>query len=101
MKKITGNRGGYLTARYDENGKPYEFLVMDTEDINSATNVIRLNQEGIGFSQNGYNGPFGVAITIDGHIVADFIDTGILNAGMIQAGFNGIAKGVNITADGP
>ena len=99
-EKITGNRGGYLTARYDENGKPYEFLVMDTEDINSATNVIRLNQEGIGFSQNGYNGPFGVAITIDGHIVADFIDTGILNAGMIQAGFNGIAQGVSMTEDG-
>ena len=98
--KITGNRGGYLTARYDENGKPYEFLVMDTEDINSATNVIRLNQEGIGFSQNGYNGPFGVAITIDGHIVADFIDTGILNAGMIQAGFNGIAEGVSMEASG-
>ncbi|CZR02198.1 Hypothetical protein Tcol_2014 [Trichococcus collinsii] len=99
-EKITGNRGGYLTARYDENGKPYEFLVMDTEDINSATNVIRLNQEGIGFSQNGYNGPFGVAITIDGHIVADFIDTGILNAGMIQAGFNGIAQGVSMTPNG-
>ncbi|WP_373779895.1 tail fiber domain-containing protein, partial [Jeotgalibaca porci] len=99
-EKITGNRGGYLTARYDENGKPYEFLVMDTEDINSATNVIRLNQEGIGFSQNGYNGPFGVAITIDGHIVADFIDTGILNAGIIQAGFNGISQGVSMTADG-
>lgn len=99
-EKITGNRGGYLTARYDENGKPYEFLVMDTEDINSATNVIRLNQEGIGFSQNGYNGPFGVAITIDGHIVADFIDTGILNAGMIRSGFNGIAQGVSMTEDG-
>lgn len=99
-EKITGNRGGYLTARYDENGKPYEFLVMDTEDINSATNVIRLNQEGIGFSQNGYNGPFGVAITIDGHIVADFIDTGILNAGIIQAGFNGIAEGVSMHASG-
>lgn len=99
-EKITGNRGGYLTARYDENGKPYEFLVMDTEDINSATNVIRLNQEGIGFSQNGYNGPFGVAITIDGHIVADFIDTGIMNAGIIQAGFNGIAEGVSMHASG-
>ena len=98
--KITGNKGGYLTARYDENGKPYEFLVMDTEDINSATNVIRLNQEGIGFSQNGYNGPFGVAITIDGHIVADFIDTGILNAGMIQAGFNGISEGVTMDSGG-
>ena len=99
-EKITGNRGGYLTARYDENGKPYEFLVMDTEDINSATNVIRLNQEGIGFSQNGYNGPFGVAITIDGHIVADFIDVGVLNAELIKLGWNNINTQVGIDASG-
>ena len=74
-------------------------LVMDTEDINSATNVIRLNQQGIGFSQNGYNGPFGVAITIDGQIVADYITAGTLSADLIQSGFNGIATGVSISKD--
>ena len=101
--KITGNQGGYIIQRFDEDGKPYEFLVMDTEDINSATNVIRLNQQGIGFSQNGYNGPFGVAITIDGQIVADYITAGTLSAELIQAGFNRIStgeNGVQITPNG-
>ena len=79
QEKITGNKGGYIIQRFDEDGKPYEFLVMDTEDINSATNVIRLNQQGIGFSQSGYNGPFGVAITIDGQISADYVTTGAMS----------------------
>ncbi len=100
QEKITGNQGGFIIQRMNEDGKPYEFLVMDTEDINSATNVIRLNQQGIGFSQNGYNGPFGVAITIDGQIVADYITAGTLSADLIQSGFNGIAPGVSMTKDG-
>ncbi len=100
QEKITGNQGGFIIKRMNEDGKPYEFLVMDTEDINSATNVIRLNQQGIGFSQNGYNGPFGVAITIDGQIVADYITAGTLSADLIQSGFNGIAPGVSMTKDG-
>lgn len=100
QEKITGNQGGFIIQRMNEDGKPYEFLVMDTEDMNSATNVIRLNQQGIGFSQNGYNGPFGVAITIDGQIVADYITAGTLSADLIQSGFNGIAPGVSMTKDG-
>lgn len=100
QEKITGNQGGFIIQRMNEDGKPYEFLVMDTEDINSATNVIRLNQQGIGFSQNGYNGPFGVAITIDGQIVADYITAGTLSAELIQSGFNDIAFGTSITQEG-
>lgn len=97
---ITGNLGGYRIDRYNAEGLPYETLWMDTPDINTAVNVIRINQQGIGFSQSGYNGPFKAAITIDGHIVADFIDVGLLKAEMIQAGFNGISQGVSMTADG-
>jgi hypothetical protein len=48
--------------------------------------VIRINQNGIGFSTTGYNGPFTTAWTIDGHFVADFIDTGDLNASVIKSG---------------
>ena len=83
---ITGNLGGYRIDRYNAEGLPYETLWMDTPDINTAVNVIRINQQGIGFSQSGYNGPFGVAITIDGHIVADFIDAGTLSADLVRTG---------------
>ena len=83
---ITGNQGGYRVDRLNADGKPYETLYMDTDDINIATNVIRINKNGIGFSNSGYNGEYKTAMTIDGSIVADFITTGTLDANLIKAG---------------
>ena len=90
-KLITGGLGGNVVINYNADGKPNEILVMDTEDIGSAVNVIRANQNGIGFSQNGYNGPFNSAWTIDGtldmaqinvaNLVADLIKGGTLKLG--------------------
>lgn len=85
-EKITGNQGGYRIDRLNAEGKPYETLYMDTDNINTAKNVIRINKNGIGFSNNGINGPFPLAMTIDGKIVADFITTGTLDANLIKAG---------------
>ena len=59
---------------------------MDTPDKESAVNVMRINNAGIGFSTNGYNGPFTSAWTIDGRFVADFITAGTLNANLIRTG---------------
>lgn len=80
---ITGNNGGYVVIRRYADGKPYEILVMDTEDINTADNVLRINNSGIGFSRTGYNGSYSTAMTIDGHIVADYVDTGVLNTNVL------------------
>lgn len=86
-KLITGNTGGYVVLHTSgENGKPYELLIMDSDDINKAVNVWRWNVGGLGFSSNGYNGPYETAITNDGAIVADFITTGSLVANIIKAG---------------
>ena len=46
----------------------------------------RWNVGGLGFSSNGYNGPYETAITADGRIVADFITSGTLVANIIKAG---------------
>ena len=62
------------------NGKPEEILIMDTEDVQTAVNVIRMNKNGIGFSTSGYSGPFRTAWTINGEFVADFITAGVLRA---------------------
>lgn len=84
--KITGNIGGYIVFKPNANGKPEEFLIMDTNDINTATKVWRWNKEGLGHSSTGYNGKYGLAITSDGEIVADFVKTGSLNADLIKTG---------------
>lgn len=83
---ITGVDGGHYVVNLDANGHPYETLWMDTDDKATATYVIRINKNGIGFSANGYNGPYTNAWTIDGQFVADFITAGTLNAVVIRAG---------------
>lgn len=85
-KLITGGLGGHVVIAVNANGQPNEILIMDTEDINTAVNVLRINAAGIGFSTTGYNGPFRSAWTIDGHFVADFINTGTLDANLLKAG---------------
>ena len=86
-KLITGQKGGYVVLHGDnETGQPYELLVLDSPNIEDAVNVWRWNVGGLGFSSNGYNGPYETAITADGQIVADFITSGSLVANIIKAG---------------
>ena len=93
---ITGNKGGYAIL-HDINGDgiPEEFLVMDTDDINTATKVWRWNQAGLGYSSTGYAGTYKLAMTADGQIVADFIAAGTLNGAVVKAGVIKDSTGVN------
>ncbi len=85
--RITGQTGGYVVLHTgDDTGQPYELLILDAPSIDEAVHVWRWNVEGLGFSKNGYNGPYETAITADGHIVADFITSGSLVANIIKAG---------------
>lgn len=60
---------GYVVATKDASGNWKEMLFMDTNDIDTATNVLRVNQNGIGFSSTGVAGPYTQAWTLDGHLV--------------------------------
>ena len=92
---------GYVVARKGTNGEWKELLFMDTDDETTAQKVIRINENGIGFSTTGINGPYTNAWTIDGALNADFITTGTLDAdqvtvhGKIQATSGYIGDGTN------
>ena len=81
---ITGNKGGHVVFR--PGTKPEEILVMDTDNINTAKNVWRWNQSGLGHSSNGYEGPYDTAMTMDGSIVAKFIAAGVLTGMQLNGG---------------
>lgn len=81
---ITGNSGGYVRLNPSEN--PQELLIMNTPSAETATKIWRWNLSGLGYSSTGYSGPYRTAVTQDGHIVADFVDTGTLTANIIKAG---------------
>ena len=83
---ITGGLGGYVYLKPNANGYPEEILIMDSPDIDTAVNIWRWNKNGLGFSSNGYGGPYGTAITSDGQIVADYITAGVLSGGLLQVG---------------
>ena len=84
--QITGAEGGFVKINYDEQNNPYEILIMDTDSIETAEKVWRWNRNGLGYSANGYNGPYGLAMTQDGQIVANFITLGTMIADIIKGG---------------
>lgn len=75
-----GLKNSYVIVRENE------IVIGDTKDINTMVKVWRWNNNGLGYSSTGYYGTFGTAITNDGKIVANFITTGVLNAGIIKTG---------------
>lgn len=60
---------GYVMATKDNDGNWKEILFMDTADPETAHNVLRINQNGIGFSSTGVAGPYTQAWTLDGKMV--------------------------------
>lgn len=96
---INGVNGGYVVLHKNANDQPYEILIMDTPNIETAQKVWRWNQGGLGYSASGYQGPYTTAITQDGAIVADFITAGtmlanIIKGGTLTLGGNGNGNGV-------
>ena len=89
------NGEGYVVVRKRADGSTQDILFMDTPDIATAADVLRIGQSGIGFSHSGVNGPYTSAWTIDGSFVADFITAGTLNANLIRAGILQDMKGWN------
>lgn len=77
---ITTAMGGYVYKTNDE------LYIMDTDDPKTAQKVWRWNINGLGYSSTGINGEYGLAMTMDGSIVADFISSGTMCADRIKGG---------------
>ena len=65
---LTGSNG-YVMAVKNDDGTWKELLFLDTNDAETAHNVLRINENGIGFSRNGVAGPYTQAWTMDGKLV--------------------------------
>lgn len=72
---ITNAMGGYVVKTQDE------LLIMDTPNIETATKVWRWNINGLAYSSTGYDGEYALAMTMDGHFVADAITVDGLEVG--------------------
>lgn len=69
---IRGVEGGYRYDRLDSNGKPLETIYMNSPDVDTATQALRINQNGLGFWEKStgggtpLTGNYDYAWTIDG-----------------------------------
>ena len=77
---------GNIVAIKNSDGAWKELVAIDTDDILTAQNVLRLNNNGIGFSKTGINGPYRNAWTIDGVLVGDFIAANSIKASQLSVG---------------
>ena len=76
--QITNAMGGYIYKTQTD------LYIMDAPTPEQAQKVWRWNLNGLGYSSTGIAGPYGIAMTQDGQIVADFITTGTMSASRIE-----------------
>ena len=77
---MTGSKGGYKVSEYDEDGRWLRDMYMNAPSKEAATLVMQVNMNGIGFSRNGFDGPYKNAWTIDGVLLGEFIKAGSIDA---------------------
>ena len=70
-------------------------LVVDSLPKETATNVIMINSAGIGFSQNGINGTFNTAFTVNGELITQNIDVIGFTADLIKGGTLKLGSNLN------
>lgn len=80
---ITGADGGYVIIEKNADGQPIEIKIQDA--LNNPTKIWRWNVNGLGYSNDGGQ-TYGLAMTMDGSIVADYITTGKLRSIEIDNG---------------
>lgn len=108
---IRGVEGGYRYDRLDSSGKPLETIYMNSPDVNTATQALRINQNGLGFwkkSTGGgtpLTGNYDYAWTIDGTLNTAYLTAQTITGlkfnngnGTFEVDSNGnvTAKAINI-----
>lgn len=99
IRSITDNENGYVLLHSSTNTAHVDeiLLLIGTDNLQTVQKLWRWNSGGLGYSSNGYNGPYTTAINMLGQIVATMVKTGTLSAIEIIAGTNNT---FHVTTDG-
>lgn len=95
---MTGSKGGYKVSEYDEDGRWLRDLYMNAPNKEDATLVMQINMNGIGFSRDGFDGPYKNAWTIDGVLLGEFLKAGSVQAEALSAEYKtSVSDEINTT----
>lgn len=95
---MTGSKGGYKVSEYDSDGRWLRDLYMNAPNKEDATQVMQINMNGIGFSRDGFDGPYKNAWTIDGVFLGEFIKAGSVQAEALSAEYKAsVTNEINTT----
>ena len=75
---------GYITITKDQYGSE-TLYISNVRDYTKADKLWKWNMNGLGYSKDGGK-TYGLAITMDGSIVADYITTGTMSANRVRTG---------------
>lgn len=82
---MTGSKGGYKVTEFDGDGRWLRDLYMNAPSKEQATRLMQINMNGIGFSRDGFKGPYKNAWTIDGVLLGEFIKAGTIDSEKLSA----------------
>ena len=95
LNRATNQIMSLMTESYVINDDGSQILIVDSLPKETAQKVIRINNVGIGFSQNGINGKFNSAWLIDGTLDMQNINVINLVADMIKGGTLKLGSNLN------
>ena len=95
LEDATNKINDAMNSSYVVNDDGNQMMIVDRLPKETAKNVIRINSAGIGFSQNGINGVFKSAWTIDGTLNMQNINVINLIADMIKGGTLKLGSNLN------
>ena len=84
---LEGDNGGIVTLRKNDDDQIVELVIANNMDLSQATKAWRWNLNGLAYLHRTYpsdDWTVGIAATMDGGFVADFITTGTLNAQIVD-----------------
>lgn len=81
---ILGQHGGNLVIDLNEGGKPSGWTIMDTPTLEAYTKLWKMNQGGLGYSEDGGKTFKNIAFDLEGNFNANIINTGVINGEMFE-----------------
>lgn len=93
---MVGSRGGYKYTEYDEDGRWLADYYLDSDSLETARVVHKVNMNGDAYSTNGVAGPYETAIMANGTILGKYIQAHSVQAEAINQDYTSMWENADL-----